>query len=539
MMIPPAAPDRSPESETTNALPPDLGVGGYSSSAPLGSGAAEVRSPVAPRSLQVDAAAARRYRRTGAQALPEVALQLRLIRMSDIAVVLILLLVPVFITNIGAMPEGLTQFLALRITVKNILLLVLFALAWRVLCEVTGLYEWEVIRRRRSEVRRVAVTCGMASAVALVFPAISVTGAFHYEAVLYFWMGSTVTMLALRGLFRALVIVPETAGLRTALIVGSGPRGQRLHGELRSSQSRAYHVVGFVDSDDRRSVENSAGPFLGGLEQLESILMHNAIDEVLVALPIKSRYTEIQSVLESCERVGVSAKYCADLFDPIKGTAIHEDGRPSLVTRPRSPEGWRLISKRAIDLVGGSLGLLVSAPVLLMAVTAIKLTSRGPVIFGQERYGLNRRLFKMYKLRTMVHDAPSLQDSLEARNEASGPVFKIRNDPRITAVGRLLRRFSIDELPQLVNVMRGEMSLVGPRPLPIRDVHRFAEAALMRRFSVRPGLTCLWQIGGRSNLGFEDWIRLDLKYIDEWTLLLDLRVLLRTVPVVVRGSGAS
>jgi len=321
--------------------------------------------------------------------------------------------------------------------------------------------------------------------------------------------------------------------------VGSGPRGQRLHGELRSSQSRAYHVVGFVDSDDRRSVENSAGPFLGGLEQLESILMHNAIDEVLVALPIKSRYTEIQSVLESCERVGVSAKYCADLFDPIKGTAIHEDGRPSLVTRPRSPEGWRLISKRAIDLVGGSLGLLVSAPVLLMAVTAIKLTSRGPVIFGQERYGLNRRLFKMYKLRTMVHDAPSLQDSLEARNEASGPVFKIRNDPRITAVGRLLRRFSIDELPQLVNVMRGEMSLVGPRPLPIRDVHRFTEAALMRRFSVRPGLTCLWQIGGRSNLGFDDWIRLDLKYIDEWTLLLDLRVLLRTVPVVVRGSGAS
>jgi exopolysaccharide biosynthesis polyprenyl glycosylphosphotransferase len=278
---------------------------------------------------------------------------------------------------------------------------------------------------------------------------------------------------------------------------------------------------------------------LGSLEEVESVLMHSAIDEVLIALPIKSRYAEIQSVLESCERVGVPARYLADLFDPIKGRASHEGNRPSLVMTPPAPQGWKMVTKRTVDLVGASTALIVLAPVLLVAAVAIKLTSPGPVLFAQERYGLNRRRFRMYKLRTMVADAEALQVTLEERNEASGPVFKIREDPRITRVGRVLRRISLDEIPQLLNVLRGEMSLVGPRPLPTRDVHRFTEAALMRRFSIRPGVTCLWQIGGRSNLGFDDWIRLDLKYIDEWSMALDVEILLKTVPAVVRGTGAS
>jgi exopolysaccharide biosynthesis polyprenyl glycosylphosphotransferase len=237
--------------------------------------------------------------------------------------------------------------------------------------------------------------------------------------------------------------------------------------------------------------------------------------------------------------VGVPARYLADLFDPIKGRASHEGNRPSLVMTPPAPQGWKMVTKRTVDLVGASTALIVLAPVLLVAAVAIKLTSPGPVLFAQERYGLNRRRFRMYKLRTMVADAEALQVTLEERNEASGPVFKIREDPRITRVGRVLRRTSLDEIPQLLNVLRGEMSLVGPRPLPTRDVHRFTEAALMRRFSIRPGVTCLWQIGGRSNLGFDDWIRLDLKYIDEWSMALDVEILLKTVPAVVRGTGAS
>jgi lipopolysaccharide/colanic/teichoic acid biosynthesis glycosyltransferase len=181
---------------------------------------------------------------------------------------------------------------------------------------------------------------------------------------------------------------------------------------------------------------------------------------------------------------------------------------------------------------------VVCAPLMLAIAIAIKLTSRGPVLFTQDRYGYLKRLFRMYKFRTMVAGAEWLQSELETRNEASGPVFKISDDPRLTLVGRFLRRSSLDELPQLWNVLTGEMSLVGPRPLPVRDVGRFVEPWLMRRFSVRPGVTCLWQISGRSNVGFERWIALDLEYIDRWSLGLDFTILLRTVPAVLRGTGA-
>jgi lipopolysaccharide/colanic/teichoic acid biosynthesis glycosyltransferase len=194
--------------------------------------------------------------------------------------------------------------------------------------------------------------------------------------------------------------------------------------------------------------------------------------------------------------------------------------------------------KRAIDITGATVALGVLGPIMLIIALAITLTSPGPALFVQERYGFRKRRFRMFKFRTMVPDAEDLQASLESQNEVLGPVFKIRNDPRITPLGRFLRKTSLDELPQLFNVLAGEMSLVGPRPLPIRDVSRFNNAALMRRFSVKPGLTCLWQISGRSNTDFDRWITLDLKYIDEWSLGLDLKILIWTFPAVLGGRGA-
>ena len=197
------------------------------------------------------------------------------------------------------------------------------------------------------------------------------------------------------------------------------------------------------------------------------------------------------------------------------------------------------IVKRLFDVVASTAGLLLLSPLLVLLALWIALDSAGPVLYAAPRVGKGGRLFRMYKFRTMVSGAEAMQAALEGQNEADGPVFKIHRDPRITPVGFYLRHLSIDELPQLINVVLGDMSLVGPRPLPPRDVHRFTEAALMRRFSVRAGLTCLWQISGRSRLGFDDWIRLDLKYIDEWSLWLDLRILAMTVPAVFRGDGAS
>jgi lipopolysaccharide/colanic/teichoic acid biosynthesis glycosyltransferase len=204
-----------------------------------------------------------------------------------------------------------------------------------------------------------------------------------------------------------------------------------------------------------------------------------------------------------------------------------------------APEDYRKVVKRTIDVLGAGLGLIVLAPVLIATAIAVRLSSEGPIIFAQDRYGFSRRRFKMYKFRTMIDGAEEQQAQLEDQNEASGPVFKIRSDPRVTGVGHVLRKYSLDELPQLLNVLRGEMSLVGPRPLPIRDVHRFTEGALMRRFSIRPGLTCLWQISGRSDVGFDQWIALDLQYIDQWSLLLDCKILLQTLPVVLKGTGAT
>ena len=209
-----------------------------------------------------------------------------------------------------------------------------------------------------------------------------------------------------------------------------------------------------------------------------------------------------------------------------------------MVARKVVADDYRVWAKRVIDVCGALFGLAVLSPVMLAAAAAIKMTSAGPILFTQERFGFNRRRLRMYKFRTMVIDAEARQAELEPLNQAKGPVFKIRNDPRVTRVGRFLRKTSIDELPQLLNVLKGEMSLVGPRPLPVRDVSRFTEASLMRRFSAKPGLTCLWQVSGRSDTSFDRWIEQDLEYIDQWSLALDLQILAKTVPVVMKGSGA-
>jgi exopolysaccharide biosynthesis polyprenyl glycosylphosphotransferase len=192
-----------------------------------------------------------------------------------------------------------------------------------------------------------------------------------------------------------------------------------------------------------------------------------------------------------------------------------------------------------MDVVGALILLVLLSPLLLGVALIIKLASPGPILFRQQRCGLNGQPFTMVKFRSMVSDAEQHKHELAVLNEMAGPVFKLTNDPRVTPIGRLLRRFSIDEFPQLLNVLRGEMSLVGPRPLPVEEVERFDDPAHRRRLSVKPGLTCLWQISGRNNVrDFKDWVRLDLEYIDHWSLWLDLKILCRTIPVVLAGTGA-
>jgi exopolysaccharide biosynthesis polyprenyl glycosylphosphotransferase len=463
---------------------------------------------------------------------------LRLCRAADPAVALIVLLAVFVLSNADSIPYGLPQFLEVRLSVRNVLILVAFTVLWRVLCSASGLYDWRQIRSRRVEAGRVLLVCTIGGISAFVFPVVSKSGAFGQLTVVYFWAALVLAMLGSRLMLRLIAAARAAREIRDVVIVGSGPRALQVFRELQAHPA-AVQVLGFVDTNQEGASAEIAGRLLGPLEELEAILMRRPIDEVLITLPIRSRYSEIQAVIDLCERIGVPTRHLADVFRANRPwKPLEELDRRYVLAMRTGPDEYRLLIKRSVDIVLGTVGLVLASPILLAAAISVRLSGSGPVIFSQPRFGLNRRPFRMYKFRTMVADAEALQVSLEERNEAAGPVFKIRDDPRVTRVGRFLRHTSIDELPQLVNVILGDMSLVGPRPLPLRDVERFGESTLMRRFSVRPGLTCLWQISGRSNVDFARWIALDLNYIDNWSLSLDLAILARTIPVVLRGTGA-
>ncbi|MFN2582582.1 MAG: sugar transferase, partial [Candidatus Dormibacteria bacterium] len=395
------------------------------------------------------------------------------------------------------------------------------------------LYSAASIRQWRGEAyRAVAAVTALAGVVVLLQKAgIAV---IQHEDVGQFWVVATGLTLVARGARARLA----RSHCRRVVIVGSGARALRLCRDMAADPLTCYQVLGLVDTAE------PASPFvarrtLGQLEDLERILAGEHVDEVHVALPVRSQYAAIQDTIRVCERVGVKLMYRADIFDVSLA-------RPHLVVptsrvelRVVTEDGPGIAIKRAVDIAGSLCGLIALGPLMLAVAAAIKLQDRGPVLFAQERYGLNRRKFRMLKFRSMVLNADRLQASLEALNEAKGPLFKIARDPRITPLGRIIRRTSIDELPQLINVLRGDMSLVGPRPMALRDVALFTRAADMRRFSVRPGMTGLWQVSGRSNLDFDKWITLDLHYIDNWSLALDVTILARTIPAVLRGTGAS
>ena len=276
------------------------------------------------------------------------------------------------------------------------------------------------------------------------------------------------------------------------------------------------------------------------IEDLVQSFKRNNVERVLIAAG-HVHFNKVEEVVNACETEGVEAWLAADfLRTSIARPDFDVVGRrPMLVFRSTPSAPWSLTLKDAVDRCGALLLLILSAPFMIVAYIGIKWNSPGPAIFVQERGGRYGRPFRMFKFRTMVVDAEASQSTLEGGNEMSGPVFKLENDPRVFRFGALLRRWSIDELPQLMNILKGEMSLVGPRPLPIYEVEKIEKSAQRRRLSVKPGLTCLWQVHGRNQItDFEDWVRLDLEYIDNWSIWLDFEILFRTIPVVVKGAGA-
>jgi len=321
------------------------------------------------------------------------------------------------------------------------------------------------------------------------------------------------------------------------LVIGSGPRACRVRRVIDAHPQWQLRVLGFVDDCDSPVDEALADHRVYKFSDVEDLFRREVVDEVLIACP-RSLLQQIDAVVGLCAAVGVPVTLLCDLFGEQLPRATHWGTTPALSYAAVHHDPSRLRIKRALDLAVGSTLLVLAGPILLVAAVLIKLTSRGPVLFRQVRCGLNGRRFEMFKLRTMYEDAEARLGEIAHLNELSGPVFKIRRDPRVTPIGRLLRHWSLDELPQLWNVVRGDMSLVGPRPAIPAEVERY-DLSQRRRLSMRPGLTCWWQVRGRNEIGFEEWVRLDLEYIDTWSLRQDLEILARTVPAVLCATGAS
>ena len=460
------------------------------------------------------------------------------------------ILIPTLAAFVSLLPQylfdgsdGLSYILAQRFSIKNFTLMLLFLIIWTGIHQLMGLYAIPPQIHRRILALQTMLASLLGSAFFFLFPLFS--NERHrpvYVPVLLFWMAASAISLTVRLLLWPSVRKWRRSKTRQSrtIIVGSGPFALRCYVSLSAAKPSQHRILGFVDSPGAHALAPLVKDrLLGDLTQLDTILMQTAVDEVVIALPIRSCYDAAQNAIHVCENGGVPVGYYVQPFHHAAGVSYMGERslQPFLSWYPSRVAELQVL-KSFLDLLGASVLLCLLSPLMLLIAVVIVLTSPGPPVFVQERYGLNKQRFRMLKFRTMVVGAEKLQKSLEDKNEAQGPAFKIRNDPRMTAVGRLLRKTSLDELPQLINVIKGDMSLVGPRPLPARDVERFSHSWLMRRFSVKPGMTCLWQICGRSNTSFERWIAYDLEYIDNWSPLLDIKILFRTIPAVVRGSGA-
>jgi exopolysaccharide biosynthesis polyprenyl glycosylphosphotransferase len=351
---------------------------------------------------------------------------------------------------------------------------------------------------------------------------------------------AVVTSAVTIGLFRAAYESVSLEFLRAAgirrrvVLVGEGESLDRLKTSLAATRGGVrYEFVGAVATERTPGLRR-----LGSPDQLATVLEDVRPDEVILSEADFDERTVLE-VVEQAHRQGIKVRLAPDTTELLmqRGEYVPGQGTPLFELRPPVLTGWDWTIKRAFDIGASVLIAALLLPLWLLIALAVKLDSRGPVFFVDRRIGVGEREFGMLKFRTMVAEAPALQPELEKANEAEGALFKIRDDPRVTRVGRVLRRFSLDEIPQIANVLRGEMSLVGPRPLPLRD-HALLEDWHRARYAVLPGMTGLWQISGRSGLTFDDLVRLDFTYLENWSIWLDITIIARTIPAVLRGRGA-
>jgi len=420
-------------------------------------------------------------------------------------------------------------------------ILFLVAPLWVLVLKYCGTYE--SVRKKSYLETFWLITKAHSVAMMILFALLFITDSDRISRLLILVFGLIVFVLLLCGRFTIMMTLRamRRRGLnyRTILIIGTGKRVRRYADLICSRSELGLRIFGYVDDEPTPSDREILGSeIVGTLKDVPSIIEKNVIDEVVIGLP-RRFLPHIGGVIEVCEETGTEVTLVADFFD-IAVAKLHTTmfyDIPLLTFSTTPSQQLQLHLKDCVDRLGSFILLLVTLPLFLVTSIAIKLTSPGPVFYKQTRTGLNGRQFTVCKFRSMRADSEQEVEGLKRYNEMSGPVFKMKNDPRVTPIGRILRRTSIDELPQLINVLRGEMSLVGPRPPLPAEIDQY-DRWQRRRLSVKPGMTCLWQIRGRNKVDFKEWMDLDLLYIDNWSLWLDIRILLKTLVVVIRGDGA-
>jgi len=462
----------------------------------------------------------------------------------DLIMMIFSFFLSLYIVNASVDYNSFIEILSMRVSVKNFLIFSGIVVIWHIIYTRSGLYSKYRLSSIRSIAKNILWIVSFSTLLLFLLKILFSISMINWEFLVVFWGLNCSLMilgrLAIKMLLRQLRL--NGRNLRTILFIGINNRSLCLASKIAARPELGYRILGFVDDQKSRLYDFPIKhlPFIK-FEELQVYLQNNVVDEIMVCLPLKSFYAKASEVISSCEEQGIIVRYFSEQFDmkhaKSKTTEFLDNKIITLYTGEM--EGDTMILKRVFDFFLSLTLIIILSPVFLLTALLIKYTSPGPVFFFQERIGLNKRRFRILKFRTMFADAEKGMAELEHLNEATGPVFKIRNDPRITPIGKFLRKTSIDELPQLFNVLVGDMSLVGPRPLPVRDYRGFDKDWHRRRFSVRPGITCLWQINGRSNISFDKWMELDMQYIDNWSFWLDLKILLETIPAVLKGSGAA
>ncbi len=470
------------------------------------------------------------------------------LKVSDLLLMLGALSLAIVINYASAAPIPVSQytldFLSTRVRIANALLGACMLIVWYIVFNLQGIYRSHRLSRFSEELREIGRAVFLASLMLLMVAQVG-----HWQ-IITLWTATCVGLIGfgligtMRGLLRLNLRRLRLRGhnIKTLLIVGGGPRARWFANQVRQRTDLGYRIIGYVDDETNFNGHGVQGvPRIGDVQDLPRIIANDVIDEVFVALPIKSQYSQIEAAINLLEEQGIMVHLFSDHF-PHQLARSHPsefEGTQLLSLHSAPSITWRTEIKRMLDLAVAGSALLLLSPLFALVALGIKLDSKGPVFFVQGRVGFNKRRFRMIKFRTMCADAEARMEEIEHLNEKSGPIFKITNDPRTTRVGKWLRKTSVDELPQLINVLLGHMSIVGPRPLSVRDAMSMELAWQKRRFSVKPGLTCLWQVSGRSNLSFEQWMELDLEYIDRWSLGLDGLIVLRTIPAILSARGAS